>query len=66
LQLTDEEILRDINRRHINDRRTICQVHREIFKQTDSDEIKRLIIEAYRMAKKMAARLNWYKTGGTK
>lgn len=48
--------------RKTSSRRTICEVHREIYDACDGqEEIRNLVIEAFTMAKKMDAKLREYK-----
>ena len=57
----------DVTRPAISATRTICEVHREIYraalKGKDKQVIIDLIQEAYVMAKKMDAKLREYKVG---
>ena len=55
----------DVTRPAHNPERTICEVHREIYRaivlKKTRKELTRLLQEAYRMGKKMDAKLRKYK-----
>jgi hypothetical protein len=58
---TDEEVLENL-RNGRSKWRTICQVHREIYRKiSDNKELVSLLIEAHRKAKRMDMKLKWYK-----
>ena len=58
---TDEEIIESLANGR-SPQRTICQVHRLIYRKTKDDpEVVDLIVEAFRMAKRMNGKLRWYR-----
>jgi hypothetical protein len=57
--MTREEAIEAIN--HTSYRRTICEVHREIYKSCSDPRIKELVLEAFIMGKKMDRKLKEYK-----
>ena len=55
----------DINPEKISDQRTICEVHRELYRMIDRNqfiktEALELVADAYDMAKRMAKKLEEY------
>jgi hypothetical protein len=58
---TDDEVI--YNLEHGRSKwRTICQVHREIYRKISNDkDLVSLLIEAHRKAKRMDMKLKWYK-----
>jgi len=60
----------DVTRPAHNSIRTICEVHREIYRGVilgkPKGELVRLLQESYKMAKKMDAKLREYRDGRAK
>jgi hypothetical protein len=62
LELSDEKLIENISGPVGRGWRSICDVHREIYQKTKyKPTVVKLLIEAYRMGKKMDAKLRWYK-----
>lgn len=57
--MTRDEAIISISE-HSSARRTICEVHREIYRLGD-EKIKELVLEAFIMGKKMDRKLKEYK-----
>jgi hypothetical protein len=56
--MTKEEALVSI--RQVSARRTICEIHREIYECADTQMIKDLVLEAFICGKKMDKKLKEY------
>jgi hypothetical protein len=57
--MTKEEILESM--KGASEKRTICEVHREIYEICKDEAVKELLLEAYSMAKRMDKKLREYK-----